>query len=267
MRQWRTSLAFQLSKWYLDCVSDTGEVFLGYCAELRWRLLSISYESALVHSEDAGTNTCTSVLNHTLPELGSDCLSWNTPALGVRGTWTGPVKDTAETIYSSAEGEIVWSCYIPRSEARVTTPAGSRLTGLGYAEHLSMSVPPWRIPISELRWGRFLSEGEALVWIEWRGPCPRTIVYRNSIRVPALSVDDRQIALADGARVYLDQNCVLRTGALGATVLGSIPAIGRLAPVRILATQECKWRSSAVLSSPGRPDQRGWAIHEVVRWP
>jgi hypothetical protein len=156
---------------------------------------------------------------------------------------------------------------MPRGEAKVTTPAGSRLAGLGYAEHLSMSVPPWRIPISELRWGRFLSEGEALVWIDWRGECPRTIVYRNSIRVPVLSVDDQQIALADGVRVHLDQDCVLRSGALGATVLRSIPAIDRLAPARILATQECKWRSRAVLSSPGRPDQRGWVIHEVVRWP
>ena len=45
---------------------------------------------------------------------------------------------------------------------------GVVLRGLGYAEHLSMTIPPWRLPIDTLRWGRFLSPERSVVWIDWQ---------------------------------------------------------------------------------------------------
>ncbi len=259
--------AFGLSKWYLDCVSMQGDVFIGYSARLRWRPLSISYQSALIHLADGETKTWTSLRGRTPPAPGPDRIEWNAPALGVRGSWIGAMQPVTERLFACAEGEIVWSCHLPRADAEVTTPAGLQVAGAGYAEHLSMSIPPWRIPISELRWGRFLGQREALVWIDWRGERRQTVVVRNGVRVMAPRIDDQRIELSDGTRLCLDQGCILRNGALGATALSAIPGIHRFAPARMLAAQECKWRSRATLSSPGGPEEHGWAIHEVIRWP
>jgi hypothetical protein len=39
---------FVLSKYYLDCVSDDGDVFIAYAAEVRWHALALSYTAVLV---------------------------------------------------------------------------------------------------------------------------------------------------------------------------------------------------------------------------
>ncbi len=260
-------MPFRLRKWYVDCVSDDGDVFIGYSAELRWRSLGIAYESALVSIDGEHVRTWTSLRNPAPPVAAFGRLDWNTPALGVVGNWTGAANPLRETIFSTEEGEIEWSCLLPSAEARVTTPAGDNLFGRGYAELLQISIPPWRMPVRELRWGRWLSGTGAVVWIDWQGDVSKRIVYRNGVRVDAPHVGNEALELADGTRLCLDQGCVLRSGTLGSTVLRRIPGLARAAPARMLAVEEYKWRSRGTLSSPGAAESRGWAIHEVVRWP
>lgn len=260
-------MPFRLRKWYMDCVSDAGDVFIGYSAELRWRSVAISYESALVSVDGGRAKTWTSLRNSVAPVVSPGRLDWNTPALGIMARWTGAATPLHETIYTSGDGEIEWSCILPSAEAGVTTPAGSGLCGRGYAELLDISIAPWWMPIRELRWGRWLSDSDAIVWIDWQGEVSRRIVYRNGVRVEAPQVGDNLVELTDGARLCLDQCRLLRKGTLGSTVLRPIRGLARVLPGRMFAIQECKWRSRGVLTSPGSPESRGWAIHEVVRWP
>jgi len=230
---------FQLSKWYLDCVSGPGEVFLAYCAELRWRGLHLHYASVLGHSS--------SLREVPAPVWrGDGVLEWNAPALGVTGRWEALDPPIQETLM---DGACQWHCLVPRARTEVHIRDVS-LLGLGYAEHLTMSVPPWRLGIEELRWGRFLSETDGLVWIEWRGPKPARLRWHNGVRAGEeleLEIRDRE---------------VLREGPLIETALSFIPNIRKLFPARILGLREAKWRSRAAL---GAAD--GWAIHEVVEWP
>jgi hypothetical protein len=230
---------FHLSKWYLDCVSGEGEVFLAYCAELRWRALRLHYASVLGHSS--------SLREVPAPVWrGDGVLEWNAPALGVTGRWEVLDPPIQETLM---DGACQWRCLVPRARAEVRVGDRS-LLGLGYAEHLTMSVPPWRLGIQELRWGRFLSETDGLVWIEWRGPKPARLRWHNGVRAGEelkLEIRDRE---------------VLREGPLIETALSFIPNIRKLFPARILDLREAKWRSRAALGAT-----EGWAIHEVVEWP
>ena len=113
-----------------------------------------------------------------------------------------------------------------------------------------MTVPPWRLPIEELRWGRFLSETGGVVWIEWSGEKSASLRWHNGVR-------------SEGAlEVEFRDREVLREGKLVETALRVIPNVHKLFPARILGLRESKWRSRAVLGPAA-----GWAIHEVVRWP
>jgi hypothetical protein len=155
---------------------------------------------------------------------------------------------------------------MPAATARLESRRGT-LDGCGYVEHLRMTVPPWRLSIASLRWGRIATEDEAIVWIQLLGDFHATIAYSGGIRVTPLHVDDGRVALADGTTVEIDRGSVLRRGSLGTTVLSSIPALRKLAPLRILSTEECKWLSRATVTRPGRAARETWAIHELVTWP
>lgn len=234
---------FHLSKWYLDCVTDEGEVFLAYHAELRWRSLKLDYASVL-----GGPST---LLRCPAPATSAGRIEWSAPALKVEGVWRATAAPETREVLAG----ITWSCQAPRASVEVTS-SGRKLRGLGYVELLSVSVPPWRLGPAELRWGRFLSPADWLVWIHWRGRETRTITIHNGAEVDA--------AVAEA--LELDQSAVLRDGALADTALSIIPGVERLLPLRMLRARESKWRSRGVLRKPDGSSSEGWAIHEVVRW-
>jgi len=142
------------------------------------------------------------------------------------------------------------------------------IRGWGYAEHLQLSLAPWRLPIRRLRWGRFVNSTDALVWIDWSGSYNKQVAYLNGSEFCAAEISESSVVLKEiGAELDLDKGNVLREGALGSTALSVIPKLNRLFPDSILNVRECKWLSKAVLRRPGQPDSEGMAIHEVVEWP
>jgi hypothetical protein len=230
--------AFHLSKWYMDCVSGEGEVFVAYRAELRWRAVRLHYASVL--------GGCSSLRETPEPVWSGGTLVWQAPALGVAASWSALDPPAREPLL---DGACDWNCLVPRGHTEVRV-GRRRIVGLGYAEHLTMCVPPWRLPIEELRWGRFLSESGGVVWIEWSGKNPAQLRWRDGVRC------------GEGAEVEMLDREVLREGKPIETALRLIPNAHKLFPARILGLSETKWRSRAVLGQSA-----GWAIHEVVRWP
>lgn len=256
---------FLLSKWYLDCVTGDGSAFIGYAASLSWKGLTLSYSSALRYRPGEGVRTDTTLEEFSTPEVAGQTIRWSSPRLRVEGTWEADARPLRRTLLESDAGDIEWDCLHPRARASIRG-GGARLEGLGYVERLSMSLPPWRLPFEELRWGRFLSEEDSLVWIDWRGGDSLNLSFHNGARVEGALPSDHELT-AGGVRLDLGESTVLRDGVLGDTVLPSIPGVRRLFPFRILRTRECKWLSRGVLKGPGAGDGSGWAIHEVVRWP
>jgi hypothetical protein len=259
--------AFELSKWYADCTTDAGEALIIYHAQLRWRTPTIHYSNLLVHEPGRPARSQFSLRNQPAP-IHKDEIKWKSPAWNAEGSWrkTGPA--VREILFDSATGFVEWNCVAPRSSAEARIGEGRLYRGDGYVEHLRLTVPPWRLPIRQLRWGRFVNARDALVWIDWRGCYNKQVVYYNGSPVSAHAITDDEIVLADGGAVLsLDTSTTLREGALGATVLSVLPNLQRLFPARILGVRECKWLSRAVLRRPGQADSVGMAIHEVVEWP
>ncbi len=252
---------FELTKWYADCVSDDGEVLIGYSGQLHYPHFSLQYESVLAPPA-VSHSLCRSAI--TADDSG---IEWVSDNLDLHGRWVRHDAEIRETIYQSGDGVVEWRCMVPKGLAAIERSRHGSLQGWGYVEHLRLTIPPWRMPIRTLRWGRFLTERNTLVWIDWQGDFSSRIVYWNGRRIRAASIENHALSLEDGARATLDRGLVLRHGKLGSTVLHAIPGLERIAPSRIFLMDECKWRSHATLECAGEEADHGWCIHEEVTWP
>ena len=259
--------AFELSKWYFDAVGESGEVFIGYRAALRLPRLAVSYASALTAgAREARTRS--TVRPGKEPDFFEGALAWTEPKLAVKATWRGGAQPISRTLYETPEGGVVWNCVLASAECDLAVN-GNLVRGLGYADHLSMTIPPWRLPIDTLRWGRFLSPEHSVVWIDWeREGDERTWIFVDGTEVQG-KVREEGI-LFEGGRVDLpaSDRLVLRCGRLSYLLrnLSLSPPLRTRLGARGLAIHETKWRTRGVLESAGAPAVQGWAIHEVVRF-
>ena len=260
--------AFELSKWYADCVTAEGDAAIVYHAELRWLAITVHYSSLLIHGAGSPTRVLYSLRKRPAPVLQGDQISWQSPDWLVAGTWQDLGPSYSNLLFQSESGSLEWNCIAPRASAVIRVGSEPTLRGWGYVEHLRLSLAPWKLPIRRLRWGRFVNETDALVWIDWSGPYTKRVVYLNGTVVTATEISDSEIVLKDQEGVLrLDAAFVLRDGLLGSTALSVVPHLDRVFPDSVLNMRECKWLSRAVLQRPGYPDSIGMAIHEVVEWP
>jgi predicted transcriptional regulator len=245
----------------MDCVTELGETAILYCADLSWRGMRASYSSVLLADERA-IDTQSSMRSYRLTSSG-DRISVEFPRLQAQGTWTAAAAPVQHTMYEDARGSVLWNCLQPGSTVQVTV-GDRQLSGLGYAECLTLTLPPWQLPLRQLRWGRFVSPQDSLAWIDWQGPYSTRLAVHNGRKHKPVSVSDTEILLTD-ARLRLDQPLSLRSGRLGSTILPGAPLLRKLLPHSIFDIDEKKWRSRATLEAPDHQCQ-GWAIHEVVDW-
>jgi hypothetical protein len=257
---------FELSKWYADCVGGGGDAVVAYYAELRWQGLAIRYGSVMEHRKGTGTECAYSLRRSRGPAIQGGVANWKMPPLQFAGSWcalNGPIE---ATVFESRQGAVRWHCLQPRSRAVAQAGGAFQVSGLGYLEHLRLSVTPWQIPIDQLRWGRFLSETDAIVWIDWRGAHARRLVFHNGAEIASESITEKGVVLTTGVLSF-ENSEVLREGRLGETALGTVSNVRKIFPARILGVREAKWISRAVLEKPDGAQTSGWAIHEVVEWP
>lgn len=268
-------MGFRLTKWYLDCVSEKGTTFIGYWGEIQWHGWTFRMAQTLGH--DAEGRLCTATRSGRIgpPIHTEDSLSWVAPRLGVEGRWTRTMPAIRRRLFQSSTGKIIgsvdWRCEMPRANAEILfrDPNGRRLAGRGYAECLKLTVRPWQLPIQEVRWGRFHSDTDALVWIQWRGPHPLTLVLHNDKVHELAEIGKDHVSLAGGMPTLdLSDHQTLRDGPLVSTALARLPILRRRLPGQLLGVHESKWLSRGTLHrGPRDASSRGWAIHETVVWP
>ena len=250
---------FHLRKWYLDCTAESGETAIVYRAELRWRVARLSW-GGLLHklALDQPTVQRSTFRPDPAPELDQDGIRVADEILAVAGTWVPDAPSHDAVLLENDDGRIRWTCHAPSARCRMTI-SGRPIEGRGYAELLVMTIPPWKLPIRELRWGRWLAEDDSLVWIDWRGEQPLSLILARGAPVVG-RVEDESGTVEGSANLRLDQSGVLREGELGATVLRDVPVIGRRIPPAIARTHETKWISRGVTAG----GCEGWAVHERV---
>ena len=260
--------AFELSKWYADCVSEQGDATILYHAELRLGRVPLHYENLVVKEGQSPALSLYSLRRGHPPAVEGDRIEWRSPEWEARGVWSDLGSAHHEVLFESEAGSLEWNCFAPRAAACVQIGAGEPAHGWGYAEFLRLTIAPWKLPIRRLRWGRFVNATDALVWIDWSGPYNKQVVYMNGSLETAENINDDEVVLADRrASLHFEERQVIRDGQLGKTALSVFSKIGNLFPASALNIRECKWLSKAVLRRPGVPDSCGWAIHEVVEWP
>jgi len=262
------SSGFSLSKWYLDCVTDEGEALVGYSAELRWKALSLEYSGFLVRRSTGEIITRSTLHGGKHPIASGDTVQWDCPSLKLKGSWDATQGPIRSTIFGVSDMPLEWSCLQPHGAAEISVADIGTFKGSGYVDYVDMPSQPWKLPVDELRWGRYLSETDSIIWMDFKGPCPETLVFHNGALCDNGLVTDSEINLGAGRpRLTFEDTQTLREGALASTVLSIIPGINTLLPARMLNTEERKWRSRGTLKDGDSILGTGWTIHEVVLWP
>jgi hypothetical protein len=134
--------------------------------------------------------------------MSGNTVRWSCLPLRLEGTWEAQSQPIYRRLFDASKTSIEWSCHQPRSLASISVEGIGEFRGIGYVEFLETSAKPWQLPLQELRWGRFLSEQEAIVWMDFRGPQPETLVFRNGLLCKRAFVTDRGISL-EGESVTL----------------------------------------------------------------
>lgn len=260
--------AFELSKWYADCVSEKGDAVILYHAELRLHGVALHYQSLLLKRPSCPARALYSLRPHPPPSVEGKFIKWQSTPWHARGSWSELGAAHHELLFESDYGSLEWDCLAPRAVASIEIGSDEPCQGWGYVEHLRLTVPPSRLPIHRLRWGRFVNATDALVWIDWSGPYNKRVVILNGLHASVDgSIDDEVVSASEEATLRLDGKQVIREGKLGATAFSAFPRLSHLLPASVLNLQERKWLSSAVLRRPGSADSRGMAVHEVIEWP
>jgi hypothetical protein len=252
---------FSLVKWYMDCVTDSGDAVILYCADIRWRGIHATYSSVL--TAHAGlTETCSSMASYRLSST-SDEIQVEFPRLRVSGNWQTDAEPVERIVYENSAGRVHWNCLQPRSVVHFR--AGDReFAGLGYAECLTLTLPPWQLPMRELRWGRFVSPSDSLAWVEWKGDYSTSFAIHNGEACDMLSASDSEIEIRN-AHLRMEESISLRAGRVGSTVLPGAPALRKVFPRSLFNIDEQKWRSRGAFTASDH-GSHGWVIHEVVHW-
>jgi hypothetical protein len=253
-----------LTKWYVDCVTTDNRVAIAYWVSVQWRSIALRWASVSVHEPGCEPRHRTTLRPGPAPEMRDGVLALRTPVCRAGLTATQPEIDTP--LYDSACGCVAWRCAAPAAVVSMRPTGATPLHGVGYAERLTLTIPPWQLPISELRWGRWSDLGarHSVIWIDWRGAAPRTWVFVNGEQARTATVTDSGVC-ADGLSLALSSPRVLLDRDLG-EVLRAIPPLRGVRPASLHGYHESKWTSAGVLTTPTAPPLSGESIHEIVRF-
>ena len=252
-----------LDKWYLDCVSPDGDLLICYSAKPRWGPIRLCYGARIVKPAKGPLTQRQSFFpGHAHEEPGA--ITWSNDRLGIQGAWTGGAPLAETTVVDEPSGVIVWRCLGANCAANIHID-GQRITGTGYVEELSMTIPPWKLPFTDLRWGRYISEdrGDYAVWIDLRGGTSRNWIWIGSDQTPG-TVDDDGVH-ASGASLTFEASQPVRSENVARTLLGPFEFLKTLLPRQLGAIREDKQISSCVLTADGLTS-RGFSVNEVVSW-
>ncbi|MFI5178718.1 MAG: hypothetical protein ACHQO8_09145 [Vicinamibacterales bacterium] len=256
---------FHLAKWYLDVVTDEGAVIIAYAARLRWGRLRLDYASVL-HAPPGESTRETSTFGTTgLPELVGDRVTWRHRSLRFDGQWDRLAPPFEKCLLKVGDGDLIWTCVIPRSQATVELD-GRPHRGIGYVEHLSLTIPPWDLPFNTLEWGRHASNAHSVVWIAWRGRDTRSFIWRDEAEQPAATLERNGVCLRAGEALKLGASRDLCARPALTRVLDRLPRLSRRVAARVAAMFEHKMVAPSQLVIAGSPVDSGWSIFEDVAW-
>jgi hypothetical protein len=253
-----------LTKWYLDCADPTGRVAIAYWATLAWRHLAFTWHSIVLRETDGTMHRRAGLAEGGAPIASRGAIRWHAPALGCSQVAEPRQSAVAIRLFHGPSGSLEWHCEAPAAMVSVEAVGHAPMCGPGYAERLVLTMPPWRLPIRKLRWGRWLDPDakRSVVWIDWNGPCPASWVLVDGRLAPKAAVDEASVR-SPGFALVLDRGRTLEARGLGDT-LGAIPGLRNALPASFLALRQTRWLARGTFKDGGARAVPGQAIHELV---
>jgi hypothetical protein len=260
----RGGASFTLSKWYFDCVAPDGRVVIGYWASLVWRRLALTWQNVVLYELGEVPVRRSSLMASPPPDVDGDAITWRAPALGCVIDVKSQQRPIEKRLLGAGTDVVEWRAEAPAAAVSVELDGFATVQGTGYAERLLITVPPWRLPIRELRWGRWLdaAPSRSVVWIDWRGESPRTWVFVDGIMAPSAVVTDECVS-AGAVNVVVGERRTLEALAFS-QIAATIPPLHAVVPKSLLALRQTRWCSSGTLQEGNAAALNGRAIHEVV---
>ena len=255
---------FSLTKWYFDCATDDGRTAIGYCASLAWRHVSLTWQALTLweHGEISLEHSVMAAV--AMPRCQGDRIGWSAPRLGCNLAAERLVKPVEVRLLDHPGGSVEWTCEAPAAVMTLSITGRSPMRGAGYVERIRLTIPPWQLPIRELRWGRWIDDAatHSVVWIDWRGPEPRTWVVVDGALTSPADVCDTSIE-AGPTGLTLDHRSTLSARSL-ADIVGRFAPLRAVVPSSLMSLRQEKWKSRGTWHSDGSSSLTGTAIHEWV---
>jgi hypothetical protein len=258
---------FSLTKWYLDCVDRDGRSAVAYWTELSWGPFRVHWNGVSLHDPGCDVVHRSSVAPLAAPVRDGASLAWDAPPLGCTVTGREALAPFSRRLLDCPDGTVDWCCEVPAASVTIAIVGQPAIVGRGYAERLNLTIAPWRLPIRQLRWGRWISDAgsRSLVWIDWQGAKPRTDVFLDGVAENDSGVEDDGVR-AGSARLAISDRRLLHSRPLSSALASLGPLLSKL-PTPWRGVEDAKWISRARLDVPCPSSEDGWCIDEFVRFP
>lgn len=259
---------FCIIKWFLDFTGDQGEVMIFYAAKFHWYGFTAVYTSWISHDMISGVKVRTRFSHVHFPEVNEKEIVWEDAKFGISGKWVSMAETICSRLYDSEEGFLDWNCLQPASRVKIWQN-NKMLEGYGYAENLKMTVPAWKIPMHDLRWGRFISSAYHLVWIELREKEKKQWLWINGKRMNGCTIENEYVSVPELQLILeLDRRTLLESEKkilkVTEKLVRFLPGFTKVVPLDFLMANEYKWLSNGVLRIQGNIVSEGKALHEHV---
>lgn len=260
---------FHLNKWFLDFIGNNGETMIFYAAKLSWKGTAVHYASWIYCDPENGVKERSHFRNVQFPEKRDNLITWIDDEFKVSGSWESAAKPLQARIFESDHGYLDWNCFQPASRVQLKIK-DTIIEGEGYVEQLILTAPPWHIPMNDLRWGRFRSSHDTMVWIELRKENKQQWLWLNGEKITNCSIEDDHISSPENFLLKLDCGVVLESEKkifqLIHKLLRYLPGFNKLMPAKFLMAHSHKWLSKGEFQKNGGPVTQGMAIHEWVNF-
>jgi hypothetical protein len=291
---------FYLRKWYLDLISDDGIVLYLYFIATRIAGIpggNVSAHVVLADGKELGAvlnrrvtlldskQSAACALNRLANPSGRSHAHLEFPRLAIdldyrarTGAWT---PKNGGVLLQQNSARLSWNVPLPAAdvEGAIRTDVQEwRVRGTGYQDLVEVTIPPWRLPIAELVWGRAHCGVYTVVFDQLKlrdGTCLQYLLLQADRTAAPREFQAYDIESDPG-----DRKCVLRHKDF----------VLNLTQKRILAQGEIAsggqirsmWMRTTLARSSGNPFEKkmisaaelfigersvsGWAIHERVTW-
>jgi hypothetical protein len=253
---------FHLQKWYFDSIDEKDNLAIAYITHISWKKIKISFSSLLLKKSSGKLKVRNSLKKQSLPVHQLQSLSFDNSLYTIQLHAKKP--GISEKLFESEKGCIEWLCYYPSAD--ISIDYGKEcVRGSGYAEELRMSLKPWELKIKELHWGRYISETESVVWIQWRGDWSKFFIWHNGKRITEGEINESQVSFGNFTLKF-DEPIMLRSGPVYATAFKKSLLFRILFPFKIMQSEETKWMAKAKLYLNTEINSVGKCIYEKVIW-